>query len=97
MTVESKAHLRDDYKEFIVLSYTFLGEIPEGSVKIRAPGAFHQAKWIAAIYVRKIFLFREQFSLTAHEMYVVRNLSLFISLLHQVLASSNDRCICLKK
>ncbi|KAG7176761.1 hypothetical protein Hamer_G021356 [Homarus americanus] len=54
---------------------------PEGGMNIRAPGAFHQDKWMAkAIYDLKIFLFREQFTLTAHEMLAVRNLSLFISL-----------------
>ncbi|KAG7164292.1 hypothetical protein Hamer_G003445, partial [Homarus americanus] len=69
MAIESKAHLRDDYKEPIVLSYTFLGEIPKGGVKIRAPGDFYQARWMKkAIYALKNFLFREQFTLTAHEM-----------------------------
>ena len=38
------------------------------NVKFRAPGAVHQARWMAkAIYCLKIYMFQEQFPLTAAE------------------------------
>lgn len=46
----SKSHSREDYGEFLCLSFLFLGG--EGPTKpFRHPGALHQAPWVAkAIY-----------------------------------------------
>ncbi|XP_025405167.1 uncharacterized protein LOC112679535 [Sipha flava] len=38
-------HPRDDYKEFIELVIIVFGDIPPGGLKIRQPGAYHQASY----------------------------------------------------
>jgi len=59
---------RADYKELISLAMIFLGGADPAEVSFRAPGAFHQARWMAkAIYSLKLFLFQHQFSLTTNE------------------------------
>lgn len=79
--LQQKSHPREDYAELLLLAYLFLGEIPDGSVNIRTPGAFHQARWMAkAIYVLKIYLFKAQFQLTVREVRAMRSLGLFIAL-----------------
>lgn len=60
---------RDDYKEFLQLTIIFLGSIPENSssVRFRAPGAMHRARWMArAIYALKIWMFFDQFEKLQH-------------------------------
>jgi hypothetical protein len=76
-----KSHPRDDYAELLVLSFLFLGEVPESPVNIRTPSAFHHARWMAkAIYVLKIYLFREQFKLTVREKHAMCRIGLFVAL-----------------
>jgi len=77
------SHPREDYEEFLKLSLIFLGGDKEARVSFRAPGAFHHARWMAkAIYSIKIFLFQQQFSLTAKEKRNVKELALFVSLVY---------------
>ncbi|KAG0711831.1 hypothetical protein GWK47_019771 [Chionoecetes opilio] len=67
--LESGLHPMEDYEELLWLSYLFLGEDLRKDYRFRAPGAFHQARWMAkGIYALKIFLFRGQVKLTAHEL-----------------------------
>lgn len=74
-----KKHNRADYAEFLKLIIIFLGETPTSGVSFRAPGAFHHARWMAkAIYCLKIYLFREQFHLTAREISGIRDICSFI-------------------
>ncbi|GBM88063.1 hypothetical protein AVEN_215129-1 [Araneus ventricosus] len=56
--------VRDDYQELIELSIVFLGGDAEKKIKIRPPGAMHQARWMArAIYSLKRSLFSSQLKL----------------------------------
>jgi len=74
---------RDDYLELLHLSWTFLGGAPGSCVKFRAPGAMHHARWMAkAIYSLKIYMFQDQFVLTAAEKKGVTNISLFVALIY---------------
>jgi hypothetical protein len=77
-------HPREDYEELLKLCLIFLGGMDASSiVTFRAPGAFHHARWMAkAIYSIKIFLFQQQFSLTAKETHNVKELALFVSLVY---------------
>jgi hypothetical protein len=69
---------RDDYCELLELSIIFLGEIPSRGVRIMAPGAMHHARWIAKVlYALKIWMFRQQFKLTAREEAALRDLAIF--------------------
>lgn len=53
---------REDYEEFLLLTLLFLGEPLPPKKSIRAPGAFHHARWMAkAIYTLNIFI-KRQFS-----------------------------------
>lgn len=78
----SKPICRDDYREFLELVIIFLG----GTVNrnnIRQPGPTHHARWMGkALYVLKIFLFREHFKLTAKELNGLRDISIFLVLLY---------------
>lgn len=70
---------RDDYKEFLQLCLIFLGKIPSKDVSFRIPGAIHHARWMAkAIYSLKIYLFRDQFSLTHSQRKCFEDICLFI-------------------
>lgn len=73
---------REDYREFLELVIIFLnGTVPKFS--FRAPGAFHHARWMAkAIYSLKIFLFRDQFTLTTDEKNGIRQICIFLSKLY---------------
>lgn len=74
---------RDDYEELLNLTMIFLGVVPAEKVKFRFPGAFHHARWMAkAIYSLKIYLFREEFSLTAREERALSEICLFIVLIY---------------
>lgn len=75
---------RADYLELLSLCHIFLGKPePAADVKFRAPGALHQARWMAkAIYCLKIYMFQDQFTLTASEKRSVTDLSLFVSLVY---------------
>ena len=57
----------------------FLGRVAPENISFRAPGAMHHARWMAkAIYSLKIFVFRDQFSLTDSERDVIRSICFFI-------------------
>ena len=52
-----------------------VGPVP---VHFSPPGAYHHARWMAkGIYCMKMYLFREQFNLTAHELQGLRRICLF--------------------
>lgn len=52
---------REDYKELLQLSLLYLGGWTQNNFPFRAPGALHQARWMAkAIYTLKIVLFTRQ-------------------------------------
>lgn len=75
---------REDYLELLNLCNIFLGssEATAGA-KFRAPGALHQARWMAkAIYCLKMYLFQDQINLTAAEKRSITELSLFVSLIY---------------
>ncbi|ESN91269.1 hypothetical protein HELRODRAFT_182127 [Helobdella robusta] len=61
---------REDYKELVelcllVLSYPMQ---TDGKYHFRVPGAYHMARWMAkVIYCLKMYLFRNEFKLTATE------------------------------
>lgn len=70
---------REDYLELLNLSIFFLGGKSYYDESIRAPGAFHHARWMAkSIYCLKIFLYRENFCLTADEKIGVRDICIFL-------------------
>ncbi|XP_044591358.1 uncharacterized protein LOC123269562 [Cotesia glomerata] len=69
---------RDDYKEFLELSLIFLGVVPQDKVCFKYPGVIHHARWMAkAIYSLKIFIFRDEFGLTAKELNNLRQICIF--------------------
>jgi len=70
---------RDDYRELLELVIIFLGGTPQRGIHFMAPGAIHHARWMAkALYVLKIYLFRDQFRLTAYENRGIRDVCVFI-------------------
>src|SRR6218665_3675271 len=73
-------HQRDDYKEFLQMSFIFFGSVKGARVSFRPPGASHHALWMAkVIYNIKIFMFYQQFSLTAKENQSLKETVLFVS------------------
>lgn len=74
---------REDYKEFLMLTLIFLGNLPAEKTAFRAPGAIHQARWMAkALYAMKIYMFRKQFCLPELELEKVRRFSTFVALIY---------------
>ena len=74
-----KSIIRDDYRELIELSIIFLGGDQDSKIKIRPPGAMHQARWMArAIYSLKICLLQSQFKISAKDKQAVQDICLFI-------------------
>lgn len=76
-------HNRADYGELLRLVLILLGvnlsSVSTSKISFRAPGAFHHARWMAkAIYCLKIYLFRNQFPLTANEIGGIRDICQFI-------------------
>ena len=60
--------LRDDYREQVELTLLFVGHVSPRGARFRAPGPMHHARWISkAIYALKVWMFRQQFKLTARE------------------------------
>ena len=81
--IHSKAIPQDDYRELVWLCHVVLGGSFDGMSGFRAPGAIHQARWMAkAIYSLKIFLFRGQTKLTNHEVVGFKTLSVFVALVY---------------
>ena len=61
----TKTIIRDDYREFVELTEYFITADRDKIVTVRPPGAMHHARWMSlAIYCLKIFLLREQYSLS---------------------------------
>lgn len=75
----SEVQPRDDYRELLLLCLIFMNKIPREDVKFYKPGAFSRARWMAkAIYSLKIFMFRDEFHLTASEKKSLTEICLFI-------------------
>lgn len=56
---------------------------PESDYTFSPPGADHRARWMAkGIYTLKIFAFRDQFKLTAHEIQASRQICLFTVIIY---------------
>jgi len=74
---------RDDYKELLQIALLFLGVPAEEGQHILAPGAYHQARWMAKlIYCLKIYIFRSQFNLTTRELSSLREFNVFVVLIY---------------
>jgi len=74
---------RDDYREFLELSVIFLGGTPTRGIHFQLPGAMHRARWMSkVIYAIKMWLFRQQFRMTAAEEKGIRELAIFAVLIH---------------
>lgn len=72
----TKSQIRADYKELLQLTLIFLGA---ERFNFRTPGPMSHARWMAkGIYSIKIFLFREQFSLTKNEENGLRDVCIFL-------------------
>jgi hypothetical protein len=70
---------RDDYSEMLELGLIYLGVTPQSEIRFRAPGAMHQARWMAkVIYTMKIWMFRSQFKLTAKEEAGLSDICVFV-------------------
>jgi len=53
-----EVHPRDDYKELLQLTVIFLGGVPAGGIRFRAPAGLHRARWMARLlYGLKLFMF----------------------------------------
>lgn len=77
------AHPRDDYEELLELSVIFVGSTPARGIHFRAPGAMHRARWMAkTIYALKVWMFRDQFRMTAAEEKGMRDLAIFVVLIY---------------
>ena len=75
-----KKIVRDDHHELIELSIIFLGGDEEKKLKIRPPGAMHQARWMArAIYSLKICLLQSHFKISRKEKQALKDVCLFIA------------------
>lgn len=73
-------HDRSDYKELLELALVFIGEEVPNFKKFRLPGASSHARFMAkAIYAYKIFIFRDQYQLTANELSGIRNVCIFLT------------------
>lgn len=75
---------RNDYRELLELIVVFLGGEPHRGIRFRAPGAMHQARWMAkAIYALKMWLFRAQLQgVTAGQVKGLQKVCLFVALLY---------------
>ena len=71
---------RNDYRELLKLMLIFLGRTPPNWKNFQAPGAMHQARWMAkAIYSIKVWLFRSQFKLTSRESSGLLRMNIFLA------------------
>ncbi|KAK4320593.1 hypothetical protein Pmani_008554 [Petrolisthes manimaculis] len=74
---------RDDYRELLELTIIFLGVVLPQGIHFAAPGAMHQALWMAkVIYTFKVWMFRAQFNLTSPEHKELRELCIFFSCIY---------------
>ncbi|KAG0714142.1 hypothetical protein GWK47_014691 [Chionoecetes opilio] len=73
---------REDYDELLRLCLCS-SEEGEGQIRFRAPGAYHQARWMAkAIYTVKMTLFADQLVLPARIQRGLRQVALYVCLLY---------------
>ena len=80
LSTENNCLPREDYKELVELCLLVLGISlsSEGEYHFRLPGAYHMARWMSkVIYCMKIYLFRDQFKLTASETKSLTDFCLF--------------------
>ncbi|CAG9792723.1 unnamed protein product [Diatraea saccharalis] len=78
-----KDFIRDDYRELVEPCVVFLGGDMEKKLKLRPPGAMHQARWMAkAIYSLKICLLQSQLKMTAQDKKALQDVCLFIVTLY---------------
>ncbi|GBP51731.1 hypothetical protein EVAR_96283_1 [Eumeta japonica] len=50
-----KPFIRNDYRELVELCVVFLGGDTENKLKLRPPGALHQARWMARAIYKNMF------------------------------------------
>src|SRR6218665_1726132 len=70
LTQRQLEHLepRDEYRELLYPTITFLGGLPSSGISFRAPAGLHRARWMAkSVYSIKILMFKGQFKLTKRE------------------------------
>ena len=73
-------HERMDYKELLELSLIFIGGNVPNFKQFRLPGATSHARFMAkAIYIYKMFLFRDEFKMTSKELDGIRNVCIFLT------------------
>lgn len=76
-------YVRADYKELLQLTLHFIGEHVPDFNQFRLPGATSHARFMSkCIYCLKIFLFREQFKMTAAELKSLRSICLFLVIIY---------------
>ena len=84
-TEGSRCTLRHDYLELAELALLLLGGTLTEGIKIRAPGATHHARWMAAmIYTFKLTLFRDQLTEEFEEesLDLIEELGIFLALVY---------------
>lgn len=68
--------MRDAYREMVELSLIYLGGDSENKLKIRPPGAMHQARWMArAIYALKMCLLQDQLKISVKDKRALQDVS----------------------
>ena len=81
--IQKTNHPREDYEELLHLCLIFLGGSNRSQTKFRAPGAYHQARWMAkAVYALKMALFREQLDIPDRQKKGLSRVALFVSLVY---------------
>ena len=76
-----QVHPRGDYKELLDLTVTVLGGNANPTFKF--PGALHHARWMSkAIYILKMYLFRDQIILSDAELQGIISLSQYLVLVY---------------
>lgn len=74
---------RDDYRELLELTITFLGGLPSRGISFKTPAGLHRARWMAkSIYSLKIWMFKRQFKLTKREEKGLADISLFTVMIY---------------
>lgn len=73
-----KKQVRHDYKNFLELCLFFLGKA-SATYSFREPGPIHHARWMAkALYALKMYIFREEFRMSAKEKSAMQSFCFFI-------------------
>lgn len=80
--MQRETNMRGDYRELLELTEIFLGFVPP-NYEFHYPGAMSHARWMSkAIYVLKIYLFRDVFHLSAGDTRKLGQVCVFIVLLY---------------